>query len=40
MATTRKYMSATKAITRGLTSPIALGSGEVCTKTYREAIQR
>jgi len=39
-ATTRKYMSATKAIIRGLISPIVLGSGEVYTKTYRGGVTK
>ena len=32
IATVRKYVNATKAITRGLASPIVLGLGEVLCK--------
>ncbi len=40
IATTRKYVSATKAITRGLVSPIVLGLGEVYIKTYRGGVTK
>ena len=36
MATARKYINATKAITRGLASPIVLGSGGLTQRPIEE----